>query len=312
MRVLVTGASGFSGRHVCRTLAAAGCDVAAVVSPRSAGKAAGGIEGASVAHVCDLTDREAVQTLWRSAAPDAIVHLAGQNAVNASWMAPDATLAANLMSTAFLLEGARSRPGCRILVVGSMLRGAEDGLSDSLHPYGFSKTVQVAAALAWHRWYGLSVVVAEPSNLIGPGGSLGLCGKIAAWAAGAERPTPGARVEPFQLSSLEERRDFLDVRDAADAYATLLLKGEPGTAYALESGTLRTLREVKEAFDRAAAAPLPWQIGQSSAPSPAPRDASAVRALGWRPRIPFERSIADALEEQRERRRRKEKGEVGT
>ncbi|MEK0316986.1 NAD-dependent epimerase/dehydratase family protein [Cohnella sp. 56] len=338
MRALVTGAAGFSGRHACERLAAEGMDVTAVLSPR-AGRAGERrpIAGASRELVCDLTDRTAVRSLLERARPDAVLHLAGHNAVDESWRAPDLTLAANLLSTVYLLEAARPIAGCRIVVAGSMLspRPGED-LTRTLHPYGFSKALQVTAALAWHHWYGQQVIVAEPCNLIGPGGSAGICGKIARWAAACEQrcaggaappaagggpaadaasadatvagaPNAGAPAAsgmlpaPFRLSSLDERRDFLDVRDAAAAYALLLRQGEPGVGYALESGTLRSLGEVKDAFDRASLVPLRWEIGASGAPSPQPRSAGAVRGLGWRPEIPFGRSIADTLQSERER-----------
>ncbi|CAI6043309.1 GDP-6-deoxy-D-mannose reductase [Cohnella sp. JJ-181] len=314
MRVLVTGAAGFSGRHACERLALEGMEVAAVVSPRaSADDGRPPVAGAVAELPCDLTDRASVLSLLAQVRPDAVLHLAGRNAVDESWRAPDQALAANLMSTVYLLEGARALPGCRTLVVGSMLspRPGED-LARSLHPYGFSKALQVTAALAWHHWYGQPVVVAEPCNLIGPGGSTGICGKIARWAAACEladeaqdAPEPrqsGLRQpEPFRLSSLDERRDFLDVRDAAAAYAALLRSGASGCSYALESGTLRSLGEVKEAFDLASRVPLRWEIGASGGPSPQPRDASAARAIGWRPEIPFARSIADTLQSERER-----------
>lgn len=340
MRALVTGAAGFSGRHACERLAAEGMDVTAVLSPR-AGRAGERrpIAGASRELVCDLTDRTAVRSLLERTRPDAVLHLAGHNAVDESWQAPDLTLAANLLSTVYLLEAARPIGGCRIVVAGSMLSPRPtDDLTRTLHPYGFSKALQVTAALAWHHWYGQQVIVAEPCNLIGPGGSAGICGKIARWAAACEQvcaggdapaacgpaaDAPGAAASaaapalgapiagtpaasgmppaPFRLSSLDERRDFLDVRDAAAAYALLLRQGEPGVGYALESGTLRSLGEVKDAFDRASLVPLRWEIGASGAPSPQPRSAGAVRGLGWRPEIPFRRSIADTLQSERER-----------
>ncbi|MBB6679788.1 GDP-mannose 4,6-dehydratase, partial [Cohnella lubricantis] len=273
---------------------------------------------------CDLTDRETVRSLWRETSPDALLHLAGQNAVDRSWREPDLTLAANAMSTAYLLEAMRAGGGgARALIVGSMLREPVESPS---HPYAYSKSVQASASIAWHRWYGLPVVVAEPSNLIGPGGSAGLCGRIARWATeteAAERAMAGAseeqaergilavsgssacrsRPDPFRLSSLTERRDYLDVRDAAAAYELLLLHGTPGACYAIESGKMRSLREVKAAFEQLSTAELQWEIseGAALAPSPAPRDCSPIRTLGWRPSIPFPQSIADALRAERER-----------
>lgn len=335
-RVLVTGAAGFTGRHACLRLAASGWEVVAVVSGRHAsaagegaaaegntGEIAGGgprlpapapvpIPGAARTVSCDLTDREAVRAMWRETAPDALLHLAGQNAVDRSWREPDLTLAANVLSTVYLLEAMRAGGGGdRALIVGSMLRETADRSS---HPYAYSKSVQASAALAWHRWYGLAVVVAEPSNLIGPGGSAGLCGRIARWAAESEaaeragsgdaaNPAAGQRPAPFRLSSLTEQRDFLDVRDGAAAYELLLRAGTPGAVYAIESGAMRSLRDVKETFERLSPAALHWEIGErgAAAPSPEPRDCSPIRSLGWAPSVPFADSVADALKAERAR-----------
>jgi GDP-4-dehydro-6-deoxy-D-mannose reductase len=180
-------------------------------------------------------------------------------------------------------------------------------LSGAAHPYGFSKTLQVEAAKAWHRWYGVSAMIAEPSNLIGPGGNAGLCGKIARWAVAAEES--GGEIQPFKLSSLEESRDFLDVRDAVAGYEIVLNEGKPGETYALESGTFRTLGDVRKTFDEASLTALPWLVGNAPQPaSPPARDTSAIRALGWKPVRSFRGSIEDALEEERARRLRERGG----
>ncbi|THF73376.1 NAD-dependent epimerase/dehydratase family protein [Cohnella fermenti] len=327
-RILITGATGFTGRHACRLFAASGWDVVGVTS---------GLREPALATVttattvtCDLTRGDAVASLCADVRPDAVLHLAGQNAVDRSWREPGATLAANAMATVHLLEGMRSAGlGGRMLIVGSALTGGP--LEQSAHPYAFSKAVQVLAALAWHRWYGAQTLAVEPSNLIGPGGGGGLCGKLARWAAAAEgraeaREAAGGSWSPvrkgteaspeevpagaaaFTLSSLDEERDYLDVRDAVEAYRLLLLRGEAGRVYSLGSGRMRTLGEVKAAFDAAARTRLQWRVDNRPSPSPAARDLSAMAALGWKPAIPFERSIADALEEERRRCQREAGG----
>jgi GDP-4-dehydro-6-deoxy-D-mannose reductase len=290
--------------HACRTFAISGWEVIAILSPRSLIS-----ENLTAVHAegCDLTDGTAVNKLLGNIRPDAVLHLAGRNAVDASWREPAATLAANLMSTANLLEGVRAIDSCRMLVVGSMLRSDPSRLAEALHPYGFSKTLQAAAAQAWHHWYSLPVMIAEPSNLVGPGNSGGLCGKIVRWVAASEEL--GEKQTPFRLSSLDESRDFLDVRDAAAAYEAILNKGLPGVSYAIESGIRRTLGEVKAAFDEAAAVRLRWIVGDDQpSPSPLSRDASRIRELGWRPSTTFSESIRRALADER-RRRKMEGGE---
>jgi nucleoside-diphosphate-sugar epimerase len=297
-KVMITGASGFTGRHACRCFTDKGWEVAAVVSPRS--DAVTELAAAQVIR-CDLTDGEAAAKLCRETKPDVMLHLAGRNAVDFSWRQPALTLSANLMSTVHLLEGTRAEGVSRVLVVGSMLRNEPADLPRSSHPYAFSKTLQVTAARAWRHWYGLPIVIVEPSNLIGPGGSGGLCGRISRWAASMEDERKKEGLEPFFLSSLQETRDFLDVRDAVAAYERLLSEETPCEVYALESGIFRTLGDVKNAFDTASTTKLPWRIGQSGASSPVPRDSGPMRQLGWQPSIPFYNSIRDALDDERNR-----------
>jgi nucleoside-diphosphate-sugar epimerase len=310
-RILITGAGGFTGGHACRRFAESGWEVVAVQSPR--GGAIGGSakladpEGAAHVHACDLTDGDAVLRLFRLYRPEALLHLAGRNSVDSSWREPAVSLSANLMSTVHLLEAARKAEGeaCPALIVGSMLRTSPDRLSRASHPYGFSKTLQVVATEAWHHWYGLPVIVVEPSNLIGPGSSGGLCGKLANWVVAAEECA--GLIAPFRLSSLTETRDFLDVRDAVVAYERLLEAGSPGVSYALESGILRKLGEVKQAFDTAAHVSLRWQVDNEPSSSPKGRDSTLIRGIGWKPVISFEQSIYDVLEDERARRN-KERG----
>ena len=296
--VIVTGAAGFTGIHACRYLSKKGWQVIAAGSPRSAPDF-WRESGASAGEICDLTDQKAVRSLIGNYRPDAVLHLAAQNAVDISWRDPSDTLMRNLVATVYLLEAVRlEKPACRIVAVGSMARPPMDRLLESENPYAFSKTLQFMAAQAWRRWHGMNIIVAEPANLIGPGGSRGICGKIARWAASIEASGGGP---PFRLSSLHEMRDFLDVRDAVAAYELLLRAGAPGGVYAVESGIFRTLEELTLVFEEEAACKLNWQVGNAPANFPVSRDTSLIRSLGWQPKVAFRQSIRDALEEERRR-----------
>ncbi|WP_314002757.1 NAD-dependent epimerase/dehydratase family protein [uncultured Paenibacillus sp.] len=302
--IVVTGAAGFSGLHACAYFASAaggGMKVVGVVRDAGHARAAEVKRTGAAVDVCELTDGEAVMRLMARHQPDYVLHLAGLNAVGPSWNVPAVFLESNLMSTVYVLEAVRKLAnGCRTLVAGSMLRFEWPGggaAPEPPHPYGLSKTMQVSAVRCWHKLYGSDALVAEPSNLIGPGPSNGLCALIAdhVRALRRSRASGAPAMKPFRLSSAGERRDFLDVRDAVAAYDLLLRLGESGRVYPVASGMLRTLGEVAEAFELAADVPIEWEIGDSDAPSPQPADGSAVRALGWRPRYPFERSIADMI-----------------
>ncbi|UUZ84304.1 NAD-dependent epimerase/dehydratase family protein [Paenibacillus sp. P26] len=192
-RILITGAGGFTGRHACGIFAGLGYEVVAVVRrPGTAGalrgvQAGGGIREA----VCDLGSPEQVKQLLQAERPQQLLHLAGLNAVAGSWQDPIGYMNINVMSTLYLLDslhraGLESR---RVLVAGSMLgfRLRDDEPPRPAHPYSLSKTMQTLAARAWGVLFRSPVMIARPSNLIGPGRSNGLCGLIGAHIVRVER-----------------------------------------------------------------------------------------------------------------------------
>lgn len=318
-RLLVTGAGGFCGEHACRYFSEQGWAVTGVVRrlPKADAPEWAWLGLVDAALACDLGSRAEVEALMERAAPEYVLHLAGANAVGASWRDPAAVLQSNVMGTVHVLEAVRRlgfAAGCRVLVAGSMLRfplvalggsGGSGGGGEYRpappHPYSLSKTMQVLVAQSWTSLYGMDVIVAEPSNLIGPGRSGGLCALLARYAAQVERAAAqGAAAPAFRLSSRTETRDLLDVRDAIRAYELLLRGGERGRVYPVASGVMRTLGEIADAFSALAASPLEWEIGDSDAPSPEPVNCEGLAALGWSARIPLMESLRDALEAARQ------------
>ncbi|WP_409341797.1 NAD-dependent epimerase/dehydratase family protein [Paenibacillus sp. MBLB4367] len=292
-RLLITGAAGFTGRHACRYFVDSGYDVVAVV--RNVTSPEPVAEGCRTV-ACELTDSRAVHKLMEDTKPDYLLHLAGMNAVSESWKRPADCMETNVLATFYLLDAARLvNPSCRILAVSSMLNFAMTSEAPKPpHPYSLSKTMQLLAAQSWGHLFGQPVLFVQPSNLIGPGPSNGICGLLAKWVSEVEA---GRSAAPFVLSSYEEKRDFLDVRDAVAAYAVILERGSEGAAYKIGSGTQRLLGETVEAFKNQSPAELKISIreNQLSLPDPEPVDLTLISALGWRPAIPFEHSIEGAL-----------------
>ena len=127
----------------------------------------------------------------------------------------------------------------------------------------------------------------------------------------------------FHLSSLLERRDFLDVRDAVAAFAHILEHGASGESYPVISGRTRTLGELLDGFrpltrlsldaialagDNPRASGASRQTDGEAAPAQMAVTAefAALQRLGWRPLIPFQRSLADTLDYYRDREGTKE------
>lgn len=290
--VLITGAGGFTGRHACRYFAALGYSVAAAVRREDGEPPEGRL------YVCDLTDKAEVKRLVEETKPRFVLHLAGRNAVGDSWKDPLGCMEANLLSTLYLLEALRGLANCRLLVAGSML-GFD--LSDSpqpLHPYSLAKTIQVLIAQAWSFLYSQEVLIAKPSNLIGPGRSNGICGLLAARIARWEN---GTDASVFRLSSWHEERDYLDVRDAVAAYRIILETGQSGTVYPVCSGSMRSLGDLVATYRGLTPLTLPIEVGETAPlPPPLPMDAAVTQSLGWSPSIPFAQSLSDALDFYRE------------
>ncbi|KRF18693.1 NAD-dependent epimerase/dehydratase family protein [Paenibacillus sp. Soil787] len=286
--ILITGANGFTGKHACKHFTASGMKVIAVVRKENTP-----VVHADQVQICDLTDRAQVHQLIRKTMPNYVLHLAGRNAVQDSWTDPIGHMDANVMATLYLLNALRDYPDCRIVVAGSMLSFTLNENPQPLHPYSLSKTFQMLAAQSWSHLFQQQVMVARPSNLIGPGYSNGLCGILAKKAVRIER---GVENTPFRLSSLIEQRDYLDVRDVVKAYAHILLYGTPGTVYPVGSGSNRTILEIVKAFELLIEQPLPLEVGHIEGyVPPKPLDLALINALGWRPEISFETSIADIL-----------------
>ncbi len=110
----------------------------------------------------------------------------------------------------------------------------------------------------------------------------------------------GLRPPILRCGNLDARRDFTDVRDMVRAYWLSLELGEPGEVYVIASGVSYSAREVLSLILEMAGLPIEVEIEAARLrPSDVPLlvgDASRFRALtGWKPEIPFARTMADLL-----------------
>ncbi|MCZ0874845.1 NAD-dependent epimerase/dehydratase family protein [Peribacillus sp. AS_2] len=238
-KLLITGASGFTGQHACNHFVKAGFTVTAV-SRKS-------FENDQVqTELCDLTNKDHVGKLIKKVKPDYLLHLAGQNHVGQSWIDPVSSLEANAMSTLYLIEALRQEnPACKVVIVGSALQFDPQKITTLTHPYSLSKTLQVLIAQSWGVLYNMNIVIAKPSNLIGPGISTGVCSIFAKKIVDMEENNAEKVLE---VNNLQAIRDFVDVRDAVRAYEILLSQGKTGEIYDIASGDSHTLGEVITSF----------------------------------------------------------------
>jgi GDP-4-dehydro-6-deoxy-D-mannose reductase len=290
MRVLITGVAGFVGSRLARHLLEQGDRVSGTyldVRPD--------LEGVDL-HEADLQDRAALERAVRSAAPDAVVNLAGLSHIGESWdwqRMPD-YFWVNVAGTENVVAAAAGRP---VVIVSSadvygMVPLEEQPISEERRlqpqtPYALTKAAAERIALAQ------GAVVVRSFNLIGPGQIPKFA--LAGWAAKLAEIRRGEREPVLEVGDLSTARDFVHVDDGAAAYRLLAEKGSPGTVYNLASGhgvPMRTALDrlleisgVQAEVKEGVFPPRPFDIPYLSG------DAGRLRALGWEPR----RTLDDAL-----------------
>jgi GDP-4-dehydro-6-deoxy-D-mannose reductase len=311
VRVLVTGAGGFVGRHLVAGLRARGHEVV----PADRAPAAGDEDTLPL----DVTDPLGVRGAVELAQPDAVAHLAAQAFVPASLAEPEATFDVNAHGTLHVLEAVRAfadqgGPAPRVLVVSSGdVYGAQPRDAFPLrettaplprNPYAASKVAAEALALAHARAYGVDAVVTRAFNHVGPGQDERFA--VVAFALQIARAAAG-RGPRVLVGNLDASRDFLDVRDVCDAYALLLEgRGVAGEIYNVCSGTATTMREILRRLVEFARVPVevredPARLRPADVPVSV-GDASKLReATGWTPRIPLAAALRAVYDDARAR-----------
>ncbi len=312
MRILVTGATGFVGRHMSAFSRARGAGVVGVARKPNAGR-----ESATLGELrfVDLADRGQTSEVIRDVRPDWVFHLAADASVARSWSAPDATLQNNLVSALNVLEAVRvEAPSARVLVAGSGEQYGpvpaerqpivEEEPLRPQSPYGVSKSAVDLLAGFYADAHGLRIVRTRAFNHAGPGQERPyVVASLAGQVAAAELAGHGTL--NLRSGDLTVRRDFTDVRDVVRAY-WLALERCPEDVYNVCSGRSVPLTQVVTELQRCSSVEIrPVRDPQLLRPV----DVRAVtgsrekltRTCGWRPEIEFATTVGDALQSWRDR-----------
>ncbi|ALC82143.1 MULTISPECIES: NAD-dependent epimerase/dehydratase family protein [Bacillus] len=287
IKILITGAAGFTGVKACAYFLKEGYEVYGMVHKNTPKEEK--IKFLS----CDLMNHEEVEATLKSIKPHYVLHLAGQNHSGVSWDKPIPTFMANANGTLNLLEGVRLHsPQAKIIVVGSVIDFNPCYLTKPNHPYGLSKYVQTLLSSCWSTMFDLNIMIARPSNLIGPGPSNGICSLLAKKIALNERTSTSIE---FHFHNLLDQRDFLDVRDAIKAYHTIFKYGKKNNSYTIASGNSKSLVDVVRVFKDLTPTNLMITTDFFQRVEPIRIDIKAIKLLGWEPQYTFNQSLRDSL-----------------
>ena len=321
MKIVITGGAGFIGSAVVRLAVARGH---AVVNLDALSYAACLDNVAMVANSpsytfehADIRDRAALDRVFTTHQPDAVMHLAAESHVDRSIDGPGDFISTNVTGTYTLLEAARSYwqaqgrpPQFRFHhistdeVFGSLGptgKFTETTPYDPRSPYSASKAASDHLVQAWHHTYGLPVVMTNCSNNYGPYHFPEKLVPVIILNALAGKPLPiygnGSNV-----------RDWLFVEDHADALLLVLSKGALGRSYNIggenECSNLELVRMLCAILDHRRPKASGSYADQITFVADRPGhdaryaiDPARIRTeLGWRPSVTVAEGLARTVE----------------
>ena len=324
MKLLVTGGAGFIGSAVVRLAIQRGH---AVVNLDALTYAAcldnvAGVAGhpAYTFEHADIRDRAALDRVFDTHKPDAVMHLAAETHVDRSIDGPGAFVETNVTGTYNMLEAARGfwqaqgKPDqfrfhhiSTDEVYGSLpadpaVKFTEDSPYDPRSPYSASKASSDHLVRAWHETYGLPVVLSNCSNNYGPYHFPEKLIPVIILNALAGKALPiygdGSNI-----------RDWLYVEDHADALLLVVREGQVGRSYNIggdnERSNLELVQTLCSILDvlrpRSDGRPYAEQIRfVADRPGHDARyaiDPSRIRTeLGWRPSVTVEEGLKKTVQ----------------
>jgi len=279
--VLLTGATGFIGKHLAGRLTEEGYTVRPF----------------SRSHGQDILNKDSFQPFLREPV-HAVIHLAGKTYVPDSWSKPNVFYAINTLGTQHALDFCHAS-GARMIYVSAYVYGVPSYLPiDESHPvapnspYSHSKWMGEELCRFYSHYKGVEALVLRPFNLFGPGQEdRFLIPTILRQARLRER---------IVIRDDTPKRDYLHVSDFVDACILSLGHRERFRVFNVGSGSSTSVREVIELVGKYS----PEEILYTSLGDTRPNeimntvaDCTAIRReLDWTPKLSLGNFIKEELQ----------------
>lgn len=243
MKILITGACGFTAKHLILCLSR-NRDVEFILTDKQ-------VQERKNWYACNLNDYRAVCDLVAATKPQQIYHCAGSFTNKY-----DDDYKANVQSTINIFNSIiHLKIVCRILLIGSsaeygIIRPSENPVKED-HPlkpvsiYGLTKVFQTHIMNYYSFTYQIDIVMARTFNLLGKGMSnklfIGrLYEQIDAYKKG--------NISRIRLGNLNNKRDYIGIDDAIECYKIIMQYGKLGEIYNVGSGRSIKIHDVLESI----------------------------------------------------------------
>ncbi|MBI2888552.1 MAG: GDP-mannose 4,6-dehydratase [Candidatus Liptonbacteria bacterium] len=320
-KAFITGITGFVGSHLADYILAKAPEYGVVgfLRWRSPKENIRHILDKITLEYGDLTDYPSIHAALAKHKPEFIFHLAAQSYVDFSFAAPIATLHANVIGTATLLEAVRALKSssgydpvihiCSSSEVYGQVKKEEVPITENnpfrpASPYAVSKVAEDMLGLQYWLSWKIKTIRTRMFTHTGPRrGEVFVLSNFAKQVAAMEA---GKQPPVLKVGNLESIRTFMDVRNAVEAYWLLVTKCPPGEVYNIGGAETMTIREMTEKLlARSTVKNIKIEVDQarlrpSDVTLQIPSTEKFAKATGWKPTIPFSKTVQDTLDYWRE------------
>lgn len=311
-KVLITGISGFVGKHLTEYLLSKNdSEIFGTYRSESGLSKLDKHKNSIRLEKVDLLIQEQAASYIESVKPQQIYHLAGLPSAAESFNTPGQSITNNILAELSVLEALKKNAmtNTRVLAVSTaevygMVRPEELPIGEKtelrpINPYAVSKIAQDYLGLQYHLSYGMDIIRARPFNHIGPYQKDNFA--VPAFAKQIAQIEKGQQESVLRVGNLTAKRDFTDVRDIVRVYTALMEMGKTGEVYNIGSGKSHSTEDL-----------LSLLLSFTQEKITVKEDPSRMRPIevadiycdntkinsvtGWKPEIPLEKTLRDTLD----------------